>query len=284
MQILTAPTVIDVLEIESLSGSVEHRRTNNAAKRANPRKAEPVKSRRSFVIETLRLSEVELTITDHTQPDQPFAFPVTISSLEAIPLRSSHALFDLLFRANAEGALANQPFSISTTVLPDGRDTSWRVYDLPIELLSNYVGGVFKYIKTGVIDIEVDDQWRKARKTEIDTHWKLTLKGVTAEAPENTGRWTRALADASVKYINDNGEHLPLCVDFTMNEDEFKGAASLEAAGLWNALTGACIKELSSKLNVEPGELKTAAKTGFSKFVNFLDEKRTKPDPSDAEE
>jgi len=281
MQILRNPTRIEIFEIESLSGSVEHKRSKDD-KSSKPQKAEPIKPRRSFEIKTLLLSDVDLTITDNTQPDEPFIFPVTVTHLEANPLRSSHALFDLLFRANAGGSLANRPFTISTTILPDGRDTSWRVNDLPIELLSHYVGGVFKYIKTGVIDIEVDDQWRKAQQTEIDTHWKLTLKGVTAEAPENAGKWTKALAGATVKYINENGEHLPLSVGFTMNEDEFKGAASLEAAGLWKVFTGAIIKELSSQLNIESTELKEAAKTEFNKFVNFLDEKRKKPADSDS--
>lgn len=282
-QILKSPTMIELLEIESLSGSMELNRENTGGS-SESRTSETIKPRRSFVIETLRLRDVALTIADNTNPDQLVAFPITVSMLEAIPLRSSYALFDLLFRANAEGSLAGQPFAISTSLQPNGRDTSWKIHDLPIELLSNYVGGIFKYIKTGVIDIEVDDQWRKARQTEIDTHWKLTLKGVTAEAPENLGRWTKTFADAAVKYINENGEILPLSLDFTMNEEEFKGAASLETVGLWNAFAEAFIKEISSQLKIETSDLKEAAKTGFNKFVHFLDEKRKKPDAADSNE
>lgn len=282
MQVLKTPTLIEVLEIESLHGRVEHRRSESADK-SESREVRSVKPRRSFVIESLMLSDVDLNVTDNTDQDDPFVFPVTVSRLEAKPLRSSFAVFDLLFRSNAAGTLAGQPFTISTSIIPNGRDTSWRVNNLPIELLSNYVGGVFKYIKTGVIDVEVDDQWRKTRQTEIDTHWKLTLKGVTAEAPTTTGKWTKAFADAAVKHINENGDHLPLSVDFTMNEDEFKGAASLEAAGLWKAFTEAVVKEISKELNIETDDIKEAAKTGFNKLVNFLDEKRKKPEATDPE-
>lgn len=69
-----------------------------------------------------------------------------------------------------------------------------------------------------------------------------------------------------------------------MNEDQFEGAASLEAAGLWKTFTSALIKEFSSQLNMEPEEIKDTAKTGFNRFINFLDEQRKKSAVPDSEE
>lgn len=268
---------IDFLEIEELRGIFSRTYNPSAAEEASP--AKRVEARKRFIIETLRMSKSSLVVVDESREGKACTLPITIDQLDVIPLRSSFAVFDILFRANAHGTLSGQPFSIQTQLVTGGRSTKWHAENLPVELLSHYIGRPFNLLQQGVVDVDVEDSWSLGRQTDIDTHWKLEFRDVVAAVPENTEPWANVAAEPVVDYINTHGVHLPISFDFTMNENEFRGAASLHASGLFKEISRAFIKEMARRLDIYSGELKDGVSSGFSRFKSFLDEKRKNTTP-----
>jgi hypothetical protein len=88
------------------------------------------KEKRKFTITKLQVSNLEVTYADHTRK-RPLVVPVTLTSFTSAPLRSSWAVFDVLFRSNASGTIAGRPLRIWGAI-PSGtsmacRSTSSRI-------------------------------------------------------------------------------------------------------------------------------------------------------------
>lgn len=263
---------VEGLEIEALNGTFN--RVSSPGYEETEPQQKSLKARRTFVIEALRIHEASLVIEDESRAGEVYTLPVTIDRLEGVPLRSSFAVCDILFRANAAGTVSGQPFFIRTQLVPEGRSTQWHAQNLPVALLSHYVGTPFNLLQEGVVDVDVEDFWRLGRKAEIDTNWSLEFRDVVAGVPPNIEPWANLFAEPVVEYINNHNEKVSIRFGFTMNENEFKAAASLDAAGLWKELSRAFIKEVSSRLDISDDQLKSDISDGFNHFKNFLDEKR----------
>ena len=171
---------------------------------------------RKFSIESLEVADVEVEVTDYTRR-RPIALPITIGRMTSSPLRSNWALFDILFRSNADGTLMGRPFRITTGGDENGRETKWSISDLPVEALSAMIGGPFSLITEGRCDVRVTDRWQLTGDGLIEMDWKIVLHDLRCEVPPNLCGTRRALANAVVAMLNANPIEVPL--GFTLGID-----------------------------------------------------------------
>lgn len=211
------------------------------------------KKKRPFVIQSLRLEGVKLRFQDRTREGRVLDVPLEIKRWESKPLRSTYAMFDVLFRTNAQGRFADKPFELMTRGDRKGRQTCWKAYDLPIAPVAAWVGGPLGWLKTGRLFVYVKDEWRRAESPVIELYWSMTLRDVQAEVPPHKRGLARVIAKAAVGYINKRGKFLPLEFSLTVREGQFRHTASLAATGLFQAVARALRKKLRGRSKGEKG-------------------------------
>lgn len=279
MRVLERPVRLDSLVLNHVRGTVQRIQQAPPAREkghADILVAIQLKPRRSFQIDRLNITDGKLHIQDQ-QADDVLDVELVVDSLESAPLRADYAAFDLLFRSSATGSLQNRPFSVQTSLQDGGQSTSWKAEGLPVSIPRHFIGGLFKCVIAGTVDVDVTDYWKLGDATEIDMAWSMTFRQVEAELPEDLSKFEAKLAGAAVKYINENGEELPLAFGLRINEEEFKGSASLKASGLFTAVSEALLKEVAVRLGQERQDVKESFSSGFKKFQRFLDDKRKNP-------
>ncbi|HEX3132085.1 MAG TPA: hypothetical protein VHX44_00715 [Planctomycetota bacterium] len=233
-------------------------------------------AQRQFVITSLTVTDLDVAYADHTRK-RPLALPVTIARLTANPLRSQWAVFDVLFRANATGTIAGRPLTISTSGDDLGRDTQWTVDGLPIEVLADQIGGPFALLSAGTADIHVTDHWRRSDDERVIVmDWQVVLTHVTAEVPETTSKLMSLLAEPAVAFINAKGERVPLSFRVEIDEDRFDGAASAEAAGLWQVVSDSAAATLGKMLGIKTDAVKEVGGTVLDAAKEALEKWRKK--------
>ncbi len=234
------------------------------------------KKRREFQVTALVISKVDVIYTDHTRK-HPLSVPVTIEKLTANPLRSRWAIFDSLFRTNANGTIAGRPFNLTTTGDDLGRSTTWTADDLPVALLASQIGGPFTLLSDGTCDVRVTDHWHMSHDQRmIVMDWSLVLNHVTAAVPESTSKTMALLEKPLVAFINAKGDQLPLSFTVTIDENRFEGTASAEAAGLWKIVSDSLAATFGKKLGIEPDTVKDLEEKAIDKAKEVLEKWRKK--------
>lgn len=248
---------LDSARVAGLSGSV--RADRNRA--TDEDSGEPgVKPRRDFEVKDLRVSDVSVSISGTNPDGNDFEVPVEIGELEIQPLRSRLALFDILFRANASGALAGAPFQITTTEIPDGRRTEWRAQDVPIASFGSMVGGSLAWFSAGTVDVYVDDEWQRSDATAIDLDWRLDFSKLEVAPPPGTGRVARVITAPLTRFVNGFDGSFPLEFALVLNENQFEYRSSLSAAGVWSAIG----ESVNNALSLLGFDFSSAERTGAS--------------------
>ena len=255
------------LQITSLFGTAEVQTAHVAGLRgsvtrgqASPEDDESVeKPRRSFVIQDLRIENVELSLAGVNKDGGSFELPVRVVSATSAPLRSRLALFDILFRANAAGEIAGAEFEIRTGGDPSGRQTVWRAADVPVASFGAVAGGVLSWFQQGSVDVYVVDTWRRDGQLEIDMDWKLDFRDIEVGAPDTAGVMARLATGPIVDYVNSFGGSFPFEFQLVINESQFEYKSSLAAAGLWTAV-GEAVNKVLAGFGIDLGE--TATETG----------------------
>lgn len=295
-RVFAKPVIVDAITVDGVHGRYERGIPGQAPAAKEPKKPlsiagvtiekdgngttftfdQPRKPKRAFVISALSITNVEIAYADHTRK-RPLILPVTIARLTANPLRSQWAVLDVLFRANATGTVAGRPFTIATTGDDLGRDTQWQVDGLPIEVLAQQVGGPFALLSTGTADVHVTDHWRNSDNERIIVmDWKVVLNHVTAEVPETTSKLMALLAKPAVAFINAKGDRVPLSFRVEIDEDRFNGAASAEAAGLWQVVGDSAAATLAKMLGIETDTVQAAGATALDAAKAALEKWRKK--------
>jgi hypothetical protein len=236
-------------------------------------------AKRRFEIASLELSDVNLTYADRTRR-HPLVLSVTVDKLSAHPLRSRWAVFDLLFRANANGTINGRPFRITTSGDDLGRTTDWSADGLPVALLASQIGGPFELLSDGRCDLTVHDHWRNSKEERlIVMDWSLVLDHVTAALPERFPPVLAELAQPAITYIDGGGPRLPLSFTAEIAEDRFDFAASWEAAGLWQQVADGYAITLGKAVHLDPDLIKALGRSAAEKARDALDRWRRKPSP-----
>ena len=237
---------------------------------------EASKTKRPFIISALTVSDLEVAYADHTRK-RPLVLPVTIATLTAAPLRSRFAVFDVLFRSNATGSIAGSPLRITTSGDDLGRDTQWHVQGLPVAVLSDQIGGPFTLLSGGTADVHVVDHWRmSADDRVIVMDWSMILHQVKAEVPDDLSPVMALLAKPAVAFINAKADRMPLSFRVEIDEDRFNGAASAEAADLWEVVSDSAAATLAKALGIETDSVKNASDLLLDKAKDALDKWRKK--------
>lgn len=217
------------------------------------------KPRRAFVIQDLRVEDIAIRLSGFNKDGGEFELPVHVTSATSAPLRSRLALFDVLFRSNISGDIAGAEFEIETGGDSDGRQTFWRATDVPVADLGAVAGGVLSWFHDGVVDVYVEDKWRRGGQLEIDMDWRLGFRDVEVQAPTTAGVLARVATGPIVDYVNSHEGNFPFEFQMVVNESQFEYKSSLAAAGLWAAV-GESINGLMAGFGIDTG--KSASETG----------------------
>jgi hypothetical protein len=293
-RVFAKPVVVDAVNVDGIRGRYE-RGVPGQAPSKNPLSIAGVtlendgdktsvilepnrKIKRPFVMSELTVTDLDVAYADHTRK-RPLAVPVTITRLTANPLRSQWAVLDVLFRANATGTIAGRPLTITTTGDDLGRDTQWNVDGLPVEILADQIGGPFALLSAGMADVHVTDHWRNSDDGRVIVmDWQVVLNHVSAEVPETTSKLMALLAKPAVAFINAKGERVPLSFRVEIDEDRFDGAASAEAAGLWQVVGDSAAATLAKVLGIETDTVQEVGGAALKKAKGLLDKWRNKKD------
>lgn len=246
---------IDVARVVGLHGWIDSDRStvgqNDGIEQAQ-------KPKRAFVIGDLDVSDVDITLSGTNPDGNRFQLPVEIGQITSQPLRSRLALFDILFRSNSAGSIAGAPFEISSSPIPDGRQTTWRAKQVPVASIGALTGGALSWFTAGTVDVHVDDRWQRADSLSVDMDWKLQFEDVEVNAPTGAGAMTRLASGPLTRYVNGLDGHFPLEFQVVVNESQFEFKSSLAAAGLWSAV-GESVNKVLGTLGID---LENASETG----------------------
>lgn len=254
---------VTALEVEGMRGRVERRAVAMGKGSA---------TRRDFVAERVDLRDIELEFVDRTR-EQPLELAVVLEELRVSPLRSRWALFDLLYRTNAKGSIDGFGFEAVSTQSTAGRITTWRAPDLPLAMALPYLGAGGRWLKGGRIEIAVVDRWLiNETPPEITMDYRLVLRDLDISIPADLSAKEKALALPVALAAEKLGKEIPLEFSVVLDEDQFEGAASLEAIGLFSAASGALAKAMMESTGVEAGKLQSWGKIGAGLLESALDD------------
>lgn len=248
---------IQTAHVAGLRGTVSKRQVQTGSDEKNAVE----KPRRSFVVQDLKIESVDITLHGLNQDGVPYELPIHVVSATSAPLRSRFALFDILFRSNTSGKVAGAEFEINTSGDAGGRQTAWRASEVPVANFGAMVGGTLSWFKTGVVDINIDDKWRRDGSLEIDMDWNLRFSNVEVQVPETSGMLTRLAAGPVVDYVNSHDGEFPFEFQMVVNENQFEYMSSLQAAGLWTAV-GESVNSVLAGFGIDAAG--AAAETGNS--------------------
>ena len=217
------------------------------------------KPRRAFVIQDLKIEDVAINLSGFNKDGGKFELPVHVTSATSAPLRSRLALFDILFRSNATGDIAGAEFEIETGGDSAGRQTIWRASDVPVANFGEMAGGALSWFHDGVVDVYVEDNWRRDGQLEIDMDWRLGFRDIEVQAPATAGVMTRVATGPIVDYVNSREGEFPFEFQMVINESQFEYKSSLAAAGLWTAV-GESVNNILARFGIDVG--RSASETG----------------------
>ena len=255
MSSLFGTAQLQTAHIAGLIGSVIRHQPQDKADTAT----EEQKPRRSFEIQDLKIEDVEINLSGVNKDGGRFKLPVTVTSATSAPLRSRLALFDILFRSNAIGQIAGADFEIRTAGDAMGRKTIWRASDVPVASFGAVTGGAMSWFRDGVVNVYVEDSWRRDGQLEIDMDWNLTFRDIEVQAPEVSAALTKLATGPVVDYVNSHDGEFPFQFQMVINESQFEYQSSLVAAGLWTAV-GESVNNLLARFGFDAGE--SASETG----------------------
>ena len=266
--LITFKAVMEELKVTGLKGTFQR---VGKVKRMKPRK--------SFVIETFIMEDIDVQFSDTTRGEKPITASVKVKKIQSAPFRSQMSIFDLLFNSTCNGTLEEtSSFAVEKRESPEDRESRWTLNDLPLALLGEYVGGPLKLISEGSIFIEVKNRWHTGEKPGIKMDWHLVIRDIKAQVPDeypNTGI-KRRMADGVVEYINDHLRGFSFRFSLDIKEETFKNLVSFEGTGFQEALR----KQLTAKLVDLAGKtkekVKELGKKGIKKFKDFLEKRRKK--------
>jgi hypothetical protein len=247
LALLRGAIAVESVEIAGVRGSV-------AADLDAPRQAG---GKRGFTTDRFVLDDarIDFTLTRHGRT---ISGPLVIARLETAPLRRSWLLFDALFRSQARGSVWGAPFEIASRPVDAGRATTWTARGVPVELLAAYVGGPCAWLRAGRVDIDVDDRWSLDAPKYIHMDYHLVGHALEMQPANELGGLNARLDRAMAAFLAAKDGELDLACALDVDPERFHGAASLDAVGLWEALSPMLGAEIAKELGWTPAEAELA--------------------------
>ncbi|HVW02845.1 MAG TPA: hypothetical protein VHB77_20975 [Planctomycetaceae bacterium] len=216
--------------------------------------AVPEESRRPFRIDRADLKRVDVKWTDRTR-GQPIEARLEVDEFRCAAFRSNWAAFDTLFRGTTSGRISGQPFSIESQAIEGGRQTRWKADALPANVVAPYLGGPFRWMAEGKVDLDVTDRWQvgdidspRFEDADIDMDWKLVFRELKISPPPDASVTQRKLGEPIAKFLTAHGDRVALGFEFSLKGRQFAGRVSIETAGLLKDLAQAAAAALAKKV------------------------------------
>ena len=211
------------------------------------------RQRHPFRIDRVEVAKVDVKWTDRTR-GRPIEARLEIDEFRCAPFRSNWAAFDTLFRGTSEGRIAGRPFTIVSGPIEGGRQTRWKGEALPAHVVGAYLGGPFRWIEEGKVDLDVTDRWQvgdiaspSLDAADIAMDWKLVFRDLRIAPPPDASAMQRKLGEPVAKFLTAHGDRVALDFELTLNARQFAGRASVETAGLLKDLAKAAAFALARK-------------------------------------
>lgn len=115
-------------------------------------------------------------------------------------------------------------------------------------LASHWIAGPFSWIRSGKVDVHVDDEWKHGDTIMVDCHWRLVLTDIVAEVPAGLGLVQGGAAKLAVAWLNERDKPLEIEFDLTLDEQSFEGVAALAQTELVEKVASAVRKTLAKVL------------------------------------
>jgi hypothetical protein len=106
--------------------------------------------------------------------------------------------------------------------------------------------------------------------------WSFVLKQMVVNPPEDSSAAGRFLVAAVGRYLQEHAEELEVSFSLVMNENQFEGAASADAAGLGSAIRMGFARELAELTGISADQIDQSLKSGVNFFKQHLDNRRKK--------
>ena len=272
--LLARPIAFDSLMADTVTGTLQLPERHTGTGNTNSNNEVLIKAKRKFHIEALALTNVNIALSRGERT--PVA--VSLKSVASAPFRSNFAIFDVLFRSNLIGEIDGHDISISTKQTDTGRITQWRMPALPAESVSRFVTKPpIGWLRSGLLNISVDDRWSLGEQAEIDMNWSIRMEGVSAEVEETAGAVERMFAVPFVRYINSREGNVDLHFRLLMDENHFENMASLYAGALWDALRHSIAKAIAISSGEDPSNVTRSFDKAVKGFKGFLNKRRKPP-------
>lgn len=237
-------------------------------------------ARKPFVVEHLAISNAALDITDNTPPGGVARLKLELDSFVVDNYKSQWPVLDILFTSNTRGRIDGNPFEIASSSEADEQTSQWKAVRIPLPLVVTYLGGPFRLLREGNAEILVDNRWLKGDDNpKIDMHWRITFTDLKAGVPVDANELYARFLDPVVGHIQLQNGKLPLDFHVVIDQQAFRGKASLESIGLWTVIRESAIRTFEESVGVKfdvvvervidaAGAVREAAKGAAEKMKN----------------
>lgn len=233
--VLSSIAKIDHVQISNIKGNAVLLDKKDQTNIVNKK----LKAKKSFLVSNIEIMNANLAIKKANSID----LNLQIDKFNIKPLRSSYAIFDLIFRNNMVATINSIPFNILTKEIDDGRETNWTIHNFPVEILSDYIDKTpFKMFKDGTVDIDIKDSWQLRDKSTIDIDCNLNFHNVTIKSSDGAGLLQKKLISKIGNYFDEKDKNISF--KLSLNDNQWKGVASSDAADLWKIVYKAFIDKI----------------------------------------
>ncbi len=209
-------------------------------------------ARKPFIVEHLSISNAALDVTDNTPPGGIARLKLELDSFIVDNYESQWPVLDILFTSNTRGRVEGDPFEITSSTDADVQTSQWKAGRLPLPLVVTYLGGPFRLLREGNAEILVDNSWKKGEENpKIDMHWRITFTDLKAGIPVDANEIYAKFLDPVVGHIELQNGKLPLDFHVVIDQQAFRGKASLESIGLWTVIRESAIRTFEDNVGVK---------------------------------
>lgn len=233
LRLLEPAVPITRLELRGVRGAITRRH-------AAPRGTRP--GGRSFVIERLAISDMAIDFEDLAGTPLR-SLPLAVDDLELAPLRSDHALVDLLCHTRASGRARGVSFAAEP-----GR---WRAWDISLASAAARLGPAGKWLRGGQLDLAVVCPAEDA--DPFDLRVEVGLSRLQFVPPSDSGR--RGLVTRVAAAIERLGPRVELQLVVSLSRGELVGVTSAAQINLWDRGVHEYNHQLGQRLGLDKDDL-----------------------------
>ncbi len=242
--LLAATFAVEELAVDGVRGRYDRLRAGSP----KPRKDDGFELPREFLVQRLHVGDVQLDLHDQTRaPERDLS--VTLAELDLGPLRSDHAVFDLLYRARGRGSIAGVAFELSSLDVEGQPQMILDVHELPLDQLGAALERAAGVRATGSAELHLVNRYDGQRDPpEIELAVTLTLRELQLEPGERATLTSKVMLELAERALGKLGSDLPLEFAVRVDERELAGARSLVESGVLEQVSQALAEALRDKL------------------------------------